>query len=49
MGIKIIGLAGMIVTGAMLADILGHGQASVNILNSFASMWKTSITTVAGA
>lgn len=48
MGIKIIGVAVLIVYGAMLADVLRNGQTAVSLVNSFGGMWNQSIRSVAG-
>lgn len=48
MGVKIINVAVLIVYGAMLADVLSHGQVTQGIIDSFGGMWNTSIKTVAG-
>lgn len=48
MGIKVINVAVLIVYGAMLADVLSHGETTQGIINSFGSMWNSSINTVAG-
>lgn len=48
MGVKILSIASLIVVGAMVADVLSHGQTSSAIINSFAQAWNSSVTTVAG-
>jgi hypothetical protein len=48
MGVKILGIAALIVYGAMLADVLSHGQASVNLVNGLGNVWTASVRSVAG-
>ncbi len=48
MGVKILGLAALVIYGAMLADILAHGQTSVNLVQGLSNLWTSSVRTVAG-
>ena len=48
MGLKLIGVGVLIVYGAMLADVLRHGDAAANVTRSLGEVWNVSIKTVAG-
>lgn len=48
MGIKILSLGVLVIYGAMLADVLSHGQAAVGLINGLGNVWSTSVRTVSG-
>lgn len=49
MGGQVMNLAVIIAVGVILADLVKNGGNTVNILNGFASIWKTGVNGMLGS